>query len=237
MIRARDICAEAFRRTRMVPDGMPVPGEQIAAGFVMLRELLATLELQHYFLGEQTESTWVSDGRDRFTLGPGGDIDIIRPAIINGAFWRPGIGSVAVQIPAVSLEALPGYHLPASSSAPPTRFAFVPGDPLAEARFTANVPVGSVITLVHPAGIALETLDDTLDLATSYAPLLTYGLAVSVAERYGLEGLQIYEDRFTALKKVVKRNALAANPLETQGGNALSNNIYMVGAGPGGFQV
>jgi len=145
-------------------------------------------ELLVYFLDRQVLTMTVL--KQQYTLGPGGDLPIVRPVRIEAANWRDEAQVPALELPLGRLQRQQYHNLRVRelTSALPTRFYYEPGWPLG-VLFLHPSPTQSkkiVLWVWHPWSVSsVDQLDDVLSLPPGYERLLVHALAVDLGQQPG----------------------------------------------------
>jgi hypothetical protein len=114
MATARDLCVEALTVSGVVGDGQTASGMIINATFARMNRMLSQWQIKRWLIYHLVEHKFVGDGTKGgdgapIIVGPGGDINMVRPDRIEKAFQRQTILSQPNQID-YPLEEMKSYE-------------------------------------------------------------------------------------------------------------------------------
>lgn len=187
---AYDICAFALKAIGVVGVGQSPLAEDINDAFTALNAMLGQWQRKRWLIWHLTDNAFLSTGAQSYTVGPGGNFNVIRPDRIEAAFFRQFINSTPNQVdwPLDILESREDYNrivLKQLGSLP--RYIF----------YDAAYPVGSVYPWPIPqAGvyelhlslkeqlIQYTDLSNAIQLPEEYPEALWSNLCIRLAPIY-----------------------------------------------------
>lgn len=109
-----DIINLALRDANVVGEGQPASNTQIKDAFAKLNWMIAQWRRKRIFIYDTIDVSWIANGNNSFTIGPGGDIPLLyRPNKVNAAFLRQIYDTAAgldVDYPLVILQDRRDYN-------------------------------------------------------------------------------------------------------------------------------
>lgn len=158
-----------------------------------------------------------------YTIGPGGDLDIIRPNIITEAFIRNTSYSLPNQqdMPMAVLTDKEWANIPNKyvTGTFPYAVWFDNTYPLMTAHVTPVPTVGTYSLIFWDSDIStLPALNTVLSLPPGYKRALKYALYIELAPSYQIEIPQSVSALAASSKQSVDRNNMQINELQTRGG-------------------
>lgn len=228
MATVRTLITEALI-TAGVQDPVETPtAEQIARALWQFQNLCEAWDLEGLwpYVGKTTTGTFVA-GTDSYTVGTGGDIAIARPNRIKALTISDGAVQWALE--EVSQRDIANQDRIDGMQSQPSFFAYITDYPLASIKLYNTPSVNYDFTLTYEAVSPSYGLDDSLDLPAGYTGALEYGLAVILADRYGIDLSpairQEAVDRKTRIKQFNYQPSVITPTFQTRRGptNILTN--------------
>lgn len=108
MTTARDLCTFALDEAGILGVGQTPLAEDINRAFIRLKNMVAVWQKNRWLVPSLERVSWIADGREKYTIGLGGDINIPRPSQIKGAYViqrNTGQNPVSLQ-----LKLIPSYE-------------------------------------------------------------------------------------------------------------------------------
>lgn len=182
MATAGDIIKRAMRLVGVLAAGETPEASEQADALSALNSMLdawRTESLSAYAL--RTEVLTVT-GAASYTIGPGGDLNTVRPVKIDGAFQRIGGIDYPLQIaPKASYDRIADKGTSADVS---DWLYYEPAYPLGVV-YLYPVPTAGAVHLTTWAPFAAFAASDPLALPPGYEEAITYQLAARLAAEYG----------------------------------------------------
>ncbi|PYE21335.1 hypothetical protein C7410_115178 [Paraburkholderia silvatlantica] len=185
-----DIITLALKTANVVGVGQTAAPEDMNDSFNLLNMLLAQLQRRRYFVYQLVTTSKQATGAQSYTVGPGGDFNIPRPAKIESAFFRLlTTGPQPVDYPLEILRSQEDYNrigLKSLNAFP--RYAFYDmGYPLGN-LYVWPIP-NNTYTIFITTMLQLQqfnTINDTIALPPEYAAALMWNLVPELYAFYGL---------------------------------------------------
>lgn len=100
MTTARDLCVDSLKESGTLGVGQVPLSEDINDAFTRLQRMIATWQKQRWLVPALQEFSFTADGSRSYTVGLGGDINIIPPSDIKGGYViQRNTGSTPVSLP------------------------------------------------------------------------------------------------------------------------------------------
>lgn len=100
MTTARDLCTDALKESGTLGVGQTALSEDINDAFTRLQRMIAVWQKQRWLVPSLQEFSFTADGSKFYTVGLGGDINIIPPSDIKGGYViQRNTGSNPVSLP------------------------------------------------------------------------------------------------------------------------------------------
>lgn len=131
---AREICTDAIEESGVIGSGQTPLASDIDAIFKRLQRMIASWNQQRWLVPSLQRHSFVADGSQSYSVGLGGDIDIVRPNDIKAAYVvQRNTGSNPVSLPMRKIFSYEDYALIAvkNLASLPDRFFYDAAYPLA----------------------------------------------------------------------------------------------------------
>lgn len=239
----QDIIRLALKTANVVGVGQTPAPEDTNDAFNLLNMLLAQLQRRRYFVYQLITTGLQANGAQSYTVGPGGNFDIPRPAKLESAFFRQNGGTpLPVDYPLEILRSTEDYNrigLKSLNSFP--RYAF----------YDMAYPIGNLFIWPLPNSTyeifittmlqlqQFETVNDTLALPPEYSAALMWNLTLELFPFYGLPVNPTVQQKAEASLRIIEESNAAIPQLQMP--PALRNNRgstynvygdYMIGSTP-----
>lgn len=112
---AHDLITLALKMSGVLAEGQTAQAEQINDSFNLLNSMIASFAQSRWLIWHLTDASCVSTGAQTYSVGPGGDINVVRPDRLNAAYGRllqqsnTPMGSGPVDFPLVIMESYEEY--------------------------------------------------------------------------------------------------------------------------------
>lgn len=217
MTTAYDIIHGALRKIGAIAVGETLAPEDSTTGLEQLNAMLDLWSTQHLAVFNNTESVLqLQAGKASYSVGAGGDFDMVRPLRISGAYTRLSPTGTTVDYPCdeVDYTAYARIGLKSQPGPWPKVMYFNTSFPLAEITFW---PVPSQNAEFHlwadMVFSQFTNLTDTVVLPQGYMLALQTNLALLLAPEYGVQPSADLMQMARSTKKALK--ALNATPTAT----------------------
>jgi hypothetical protein len=159
----------------------------------MLRMLISQWQRKRWLVWAETEVSVVSTGADFYTIGPGGDYNVLRPDKVHAAWVRlnPQSGQNAVDIPLAIIQAHEDWAtvtIKDLKSLPSAVFLDTAW-PMGRVTFWPVAPAGvnyELFLVLKGSLPVYTTLTDPLNVPDEYIEALMWSLCVRLQMAYGL---------------------------------------------------
>lgn len=185
---ARQIITSSLRKIGAIAAGETPRADEMQDGLSALQALVDSWSLNDLLAYTESQDTAaLVPGQGSYTIGTGGDFDVLRPIdILNISVVLPT--SQEVLLEKLTLEQWLGISIKTTQANFPTDFYFETGWPLAALKFwpvpTVDYPL--IITSKKPI-IQIASLATIIDLPPGYERALIYNLCPELVDEYGGE--------------------------------------------------
>lgn len=134
MTTARELCTDAIKESGALGVGQTALAEDINDAFTRLQRMIATWQMQRWLVPSLQRYDFTADSSEYYTIGLGGDINIIPPSDIKGAYVvQRNTGSNPVSLGMTKIFSYEDYIRISVKGLPslPTYFFYDNGYPLA----------------------------------------------------------------------------------------------------------
>lgn len=229
-----DIITLALKTANVVGVGQAPEAEDMNDAFNLLNMMLAQLQRRRYFIYQLIDTAFVGTGAISYTVGPGGNFNIPRPAKIESAFFRQNFGGPnPVDYPLEILRAREDYNqisLKSLNSFP--RYAF----------YDMAYPIGNLFIWPVPNNtyeIHITTMlqlqqfvtpSDIIALPPEYSAALMWNLVQELYPFYGLPPNPAVTGKAEASLRIIEEANVAIPqlkiPAALRNNNGATYNIY-----------
>jgi hypothetical protein len=207
-----DIITLALKTANVVGVGQTPAAEDTNDAFNLLNMLLAQLQRRRYFVYQLVTTSKQATGAQSYTVGPGGDFNVARPAKIESAYFRLlTTGPQPVDYPLEILRSQEDYNrigLKSLNAFPRYAFydmAYPLGNlfvwPIPNNQYT--VFISTMLQLQQ-----FQTINDTISLPLEYEAAIYWNLVPELWTFYGIVPDQLTEER------VIKKAAASLDIIE-----------------------
>lgn len=185
-----DICLDALKKANILGVGQVAQPEDINDAYTDLQDMLAQWQRKRWMVWNLIDTGLVSTGQQSYTVGTGGDFNIVRPDRLEDAYVRlPNSSPNPVDLSLQILQAREDYDrvtlkqlvsLPWCifyDAAYPTGLVYpypIPNASIYEIHIVTKVQLGF-----------LTSIGQLLNLPPEYIPALKFNLAVRLRSFYG----------------------------------------------------
>jgi hypothetical protein len=229
-----DIIALALKMANVLGVGQTASAEDANDAFNLLNMMMAQWQRRRYIVYQLVTTSKVATGALSYTVGPGGDFNIPRPAKLESAFFRMQSGSpLPVDYNLTILRAKEDYNrigIKTLNAFPEYAF-YDSGNPLGN-LYIWPVPNNQyeIFITVFQQLQQFNTLNDVITLPPEYKAAIMWNLALELYPMYGLPVNEVVAKKAEASLRIVHdTNAqiprLNMPPaLQNRGGN--NYNVY-----------
>ena len=214
-----DLISFVLRASGIVGVGQTPLADDANTALDMLRMLIAQWNRKRWLVFAEQEVSVVSTGADYYTIGQGGDFNVLRPDKIHAAWVRlnPQSGQNAVDIALTIIQAKEDWGLVAIKDLQslPSAVFLDTAWPQGRVYFWPVAPAGAnyELFLVLKSSLPVyTTLTDPLNLPDEYIEALLWSLCVRMQMAYGLPARQ---DHVGAMRQAVNVVATANTQIAT----------------------
>lgn len=212
-----DIITLALKTANVLGVGQAASAEDMNDSFNLLNMLMAQLQRRRYMIYQLVTVAKQATGALSYTVGPGGDFNITRPAKLESAFFRQNVQTpLPVDYPLEILRSTEDYNrISIKNLNAFPRFAF----------YDMAYPMGNLFVWPVPNSMyeihitvmqqlqQFQTINDTLAMPPEYSAALMWNLVLELYALYGLpvspvtagkaeSSLRIIEEANTAIPQL-----------------------------------
>ena len=233
-----DIVTRSLRLAGIIGIGQRMSSDDAQTTMDALSDILAQWQVQRWLVYGLTTSSITANGALSYSIGPGGDFNMVRPERIESAFMRfKNTGTVTVDRPLALINAREDYNLLSVKNigSVPNSVFYDNAFPLGNLFFWP-VPLSATCDLFVTTKIALpqiSSMTQVLSMPPEYIAPLRYELASVLRAEYTLPPNAKIEALMTKGKSIL-RNANAQVPtlrlgVSVPGGHSGVYNPYSDG--------
>lgn len=225
MTTVRDLIKSSLRLITVIGAGENMTADDANDGLATLNQMLESWYADGATIPSNTQNTKVlSGGVATYTMGPGGDINTVRPTRITSAIISDG----SINYPPLNLWTYDVYSTISvpSTQTLPTDMYINQGNPLLTLSFYP-VPAGAyTLTIYSEKPLVNVGLNDVLSLPPGYERALRYNLAVELAPEYEREASGSVQNTAKSSLATIKRQNRQYNPAMSAVDPALEQQYY-----------
>lgn len=218
MATAITIIKRAMRLAGVLPEGETPSAQQSADGLEALNAMLggwANERLMIHVLS--LDQFALTSGQAAYTIGPGGDIDTVRPTLINPSSYVQ-LGTVSYPLELLTSQTYNAISVKALQATIPLGLWYLQTYPLGQLTFYGIPGPGLTLYLWSSKPFtSFASPTQSVDLPPGYEEALAYNLAVEIAPEYLVEVTPTVKQKATMSKKLLKRTNLEVPMLEPVG--------------------
>ncbi|CAG4900783.1 hypothetical protein [Paraburkholderia saeva] len=238
-----DIINLALKTANVLGVGQVASAEDMNDSFNLLNMMLAQWQRRRYMIYQLITVSKQASGAISYTVGPGGDFNIARPAKLEFAYFRQNANTpLPVSYPLEILRAREDYdRISIKDLNAFPRYAFYDaGYPLAN-LFVWPIPNNQYeidITVMQQLQ-QFQTINDQIVLPPEYAAAMMWNLTLELYALYGLPISPVVEKKAEASMRIIEESnaqiPLLQMPTALRGQNSGTYNIYgdfVIGSSP-----
>lgn len=183
---------QALKKIGVIGIGETATAEDFSDAFNELQNMLFQWQQQRWLVYNLIDVTFTANGAESFTMGAGGDVNILRPDNIESAYFvQQNQGGQPVSYPLEILNSREDYNniVLKSLSTWPQYLFFDSAFPLANVFITPIPPAGQFTIHMSIKTPLPDPSNQTGEMSTppEYNQAIIYNLACLIATSYGLE--------------------------------------------------
>ena len=176
MTAVTDILNQSLKDVGVVGDGQTASSEQIDSAFVTFQQMLAMWQSDSMYVYAQVETSFNATSALSYTVGSGGNFNIVRPAKIDYAFFR--INDLDYRIDLLhSFEEYEAIAQKTLLGAYPCVGYYNPSYPLGTLYVYPQIASGAIKIVTRIQFPVYATVADDLDIPPEDALAVRYSLA------------------------------------------------------------
>lgn len=229
-----DIITLALKTANVLGVGQVAAAEDMNDAFNLMNMMMAQWQRRRYMVYQLITASKQATGAISYTVGPGGDFDIARPAKLEFAFFRQNVDTpLPVSYPLEILKAREDYdRISIKNLNAFPRYAFYDaGYPMAN-LFVWPIPNSQYeidITVMQQLQ-QFKTINDQITLPPEYAAALMWNLTLELCPFYGLPVNPVVQGKAEASMRIIEEaNAQIPQlqmPAALRGNRTGSYNIF-----------
>ncbi len=229
-----DLITLALKTANVLGVGQVASAEDMNDSFNLLNMMMAQLQRRRYFIYQLITVSKQATGALSYTVGPGGDFDIPRPAKLESAYFQQNTSTpLPVDYPLTVMRAREDYNRISIKTL--NAFPQI-------AYYEPSVPLGTLYVWPLPNNTykifisvmqqlqQFATINDTLTLPPEYSAALMWNLVLELCAMYGLIPSPISEKKAEASLRIIEESNAAIPllhmPTAMQNNRGNSYNIF-----------
>lgn len=204
-----DIIQLALKTANVLGVGQTASAEDTTDAFNALNMMMAQLQRRRYMVYQLVSASLQATGQEVYTVGPGGDFDIPRPAKIESAFFRQlSGGPLPVDYPFSILRSREDYNRISikNLNAFPQYLFYDGGYPLGN-LYPWPIPNNQyeIFITVMQQLQQFETIADEITLPPEYKAALWWNLTLELYPMYGLPVNEVVAKKAEASLRIIEQ--------------------------------
>lgn len=182
-------------QSALVSIGAHAPGEPLdpslaQEAFNMLNRLLDQVSNDDFMVTSIQETIATISGKTDWTIGPSGDINAVRPLMINSAFVR--VATIDYTVAVLNIEQYELIGLKQLNGPWPRALYYNSGTPLGTIKFWPLPSSGEIHLFSDQIFTRFVTINDTVQFAQGYEMWMVWKLAELLMPGYGKTNPALY---------------------------------------------
>lgn len=204
-VTAATIIARARRLIGIYAPDTPMTPDEVADGMFALNSMLGTWSNERLMIHTASvDVVTVPGGKSAWTIGPGGEIDTVRPFSISPAsFFR--FMNIDYPLQLLTSEEYNSIALKTFNTSIPSALWFKQTYPLAEITLYPVPAAGELHLWSWKPFAEFLNAQSEVSMPPGYKDALAYNLAVAMAPEYEREASPTVKNRAAMTKKAIKR--------------------------------
>lgn len=204
----RDIITLALKTANVLGVGQAASPEDMTDSFRLLNMLMAQLQRRRYMIYQLVTLSKQATGAISYTVGPGADFDVARPAKLESAFFRQNVQTpLPVDYPLEILRSTEDYNrISIKNLNAFPRFAF----------YDMAFPIGNLYVWPLPNSLyeihitvmqqlqQFVTVNDTIAMPPEYGAALMWNLTLELYPFYGLPVSDVVKGKAEASLRIIE---------------------------------
>lgn len=209
------IIDQALRDCNVLGQGQTADGDTSSDALATLNQMLALWQIDGLSVYAQQDTAFTPTGALSYTVGTGADVDMTRPARIDGIYWRLGTQDYPITL----LDTFEQYEAigQKTQAGEPGCAFYLPSYPTGTLYLYPQPSTGSVHLVTQVTLPASNALADTLTLPPEYVLPVRANLTVLLAGTYGAPVRPAVAAMAVNGLRLLKRNNLRIQPLGMPG--------------------
>lgn len=219
-----ELIPRAFERASIKGVDQTLSPADLNTGFYVLNEMIDAWSIEELYLYELvTLTATATNGKAAYTLGPGGDFDVVRPPSIDQLIYTNGSIDYEVEQTTVEQYAAIPYK---QTIGIPSAFAYEPSMP-AGVMSIYPIPIagGTLKVKTHQLLTQFSTINQAVQFPPGYQAALRYALAVALCGEYQVTPSPALMLASNNAKRAIRRRNLRVPLLNIKVGDAPTRNI------------
>lgn len=185
-----DLITLALKTANVLGVGQTASAEDMNDAFNLLNMLMAQLQRRRYMIYQLVTVSKQATGAQSYTVGPGGDFNIPRPAKLESAYFRQNQNTpLPVDYPFTILRAMEDYNRISikNLNSFPQVIYYDPGVPMGTI-YPWPIPSNqyTIFLTVMQQLQQFATINDTITLPPEYSAALMWNLVLELGVAFGL---------------------------------------------------
>lgn len=201
----------ALRDANVLGEGETASADVAQDALASLNQMLALWQIDNLFVYAQQDTSFSPTGAVSYTVGTGANINMARPAKIDGLYWR----NSGLDYPITLLDTFEQYESIAqkTQAGEPGYAFYLPSYPYGTLYLTPQPSTGSVHLITQANLPAENALADTLTLPPPYVLPIRSNLTVLLCGTYGAPVRPSVAAMAANSLRMLRRSNLRVQPL------------------------
>ena len=199
-----DLLALCLKDIGVTGEGQTASAEAINDSFTTLQQMIAMWQADSAYVYALQDNLVAANGTTKYTIGPGGDFSITRPAVVQQCYWRSGTADFTVQM-LTSFDDYERICVKAVNSVPSVAY-YMPTMPLGT-LYVYPYPTTGELHIVTPVDLpSLATIGDTISIPPEYQMAIRYSLLEHLALVFSVPLRSDIPALAANARRIMKRN-------------------------------
>jgi len=207
MSTAQDLIKGSLRLLGVIASGETPSSSELSDGLSALSGMISSWSNDGFLVFKETIKGFdIPAGKSKYSVGPGGDLNISWPVDIKSATYQTSIQEGEYLLDELNLDQWADVNLKTLQSTLPSYYHLNKTYPMAELRlWPIPSQAGRVNLYALTELCGYDALTDELCLPPGYERMLRYNLAVELAPEFGLEPSLTVQGIASESKALVQR--------------------------------
>lgn len=212
-----DLINSALSAIGALAPGEPLDSALAQDAFLMLNDMLDQASNDDFMVTSIQETVWsIGGGGTDWTIGPGGQINSVRPLRINSAFVR--VSNLDYPVAVLNVEQFELIGMKQLNGPWPRALFYNSGTPLGLIKFWPNPSSGEIHLFSDQLFTRFTTINDTVQFTPGYSMWIRWALAELLMPGYGKTSPALLEmvraNKNSAISSIKGTNMM---PIQTMG--------------------